>query len=174
MDSLDAMIAAHGRQEKNPAVDLIIEFVNLAKRFAEDAESGGGNPAYAAGKAVSYFRAAEKLAKAISPKSLELPIFQKMSDRLTPLAVKHRVSAPEKTVVVQHRADPDRVRIEVAKSEEEKEAKKPENVSNREIQSQVEMALVTLGFKPREAMIRSIGRFEEGKTVEELIAKACQ
>lgn len=172
MDSLDAMLDGYGRKEKNPAADLVIEFVNLAKRFTEDAESGGGNPAYAAGKAVTYFLAAKKLAKAVSPKSLDLPIFQKMEDRLTPLSIKHRVPVPEKTVVIQHRADPDRIMLEVKKSEREEEANKPN--SNREIQSQVEAALVTLGFQKRDAMLRSIGRFEEGKTIEELIAKACQ
>lgn len=190
MDPLDLLIEDSDKPKVDPnagARSLVVEFLNLAKRFTEDAESGNGNPAYAAGKAIAYFRATEKLAKVSYPKALELPVFKKMLDRLTPLSIKHREAPPSKTVTVQHKADPDKLKVEEHKIlvlEAKEEARKSDTdkldvrgLPNEKmiVTSDIAKALTNgLGYSAFEARRRAEAVYKPGVDLEELISEACR
>lgn len=95
MDAFDAIIAKSGKKDDSSPTKLVVEFLGLSKKFAEECEAGIGNPSYSAGKAISYFRAAEKLAKVASPAILSNPVFKTLLERLTPLSVQYRNAPPK-------------------------------------------------------------------------------
>jgi hypothetical protein len=184
MDQLDVVIAKHGKKEEVSPDKLVVEFLNLAKKFAEECEKGSGNPAYAAGKAVSYFRAAEKLAKVVSPKMLEFPVFATLLKRITPLSNEHR-EAPKERFHVRRDGDksilekvPQDMELPVLEEVEDitpepppppKPANKPFRDANKFNQLVAEMR--KLGFSEADSVREGFAIFDENKSIPEMLRR---
>jgi hypothetical protein len=153
---------------------LIVEFLSLSKKFIRDAESGGGNPSYSAGKAVAYYNSAKKLANAIRPSALQYPIFGELEKRLVKLSHAHSNPVPEKIIRIEHKRDPDGVKVEERRLDIQQGLESPEVSEKKGLMSQVESALLGLGYKQREASIRAFSAIGKGGTLEEIIAEACR
>lgn len=123
VDKLDAIIDRHGKKEEVRPPQVVVEFLGLAKRFADEAYAETGeNPPYLAGKAVAYFRAAEKLAKAVCPEVLQNPVFASLLKRITPLSNQYREIPKDQPVKTTR--DPILEEVEELVAEEEIEQKR--------------------------------------------------
>jgi hypothetical protein len=157
---------------------LIIEFLELAKKFGDEAVSGDGNPSYAAGKAIAYFRAAEKLAKIVCPEAVGSKAFSRLLEKLTPLSVKHRAArCPEASDKEEFLIDGQPIRTSPpvkasARGPGTGPGPRPAIMDSKGRQEEVEAALVRHGWKKRDAVLAAFSVYSDSKSVEEMIEEA--
>lgn len=141
---------------------LVIEFLGLAKKFGDEASAGKGNPPYQAGKAVSYFRAAEKLAKIVCPDIVGSKVFKTLLERLTPLSAKFR--EVQKGNTDQFLIDGKPINVSPKLSDSERSRRKRE----------VEEQLVKFGWAEDEAVLVSTKIYSDLKSVDDMVKEAIQ
>ncbi len=181
VDKLDAIIEKHGRKDEVRPPQVVVEFLGLAKKFADEAYAEDKeNPPYLAGKAVAYFRAAEKLAKAVCPEVLQNPVFASLLKRITPLSNQHRELPKDQPVKTTR--DPILEEVEELVMEDEKEQKTRELVlptpphaktgftDTAKFNKLIEV-LKKKGIQNEKCVQIAFSIFDESKTIEQMLLR---
>ncbi len=172
------------------AKELALQILGSAVKIYEKLKRGAGNPAFLTGKAWAYLASFKALARALGLRQDAFaPAVRNLEAKLAPYLLEHEPPPPKKTVLVQHKADPDKLDVERRKlsareAREKNGAPKgdPEAFDVRGLPN--ERAIVIedltnalangLNYPKAEARRRAEAAYRPGAPLEELISEACR